>query len=49
MNIRDIMSRMQSKWSSEWRETAAHRFRSPIDMQYAFAYYYYVINKYKAE
>lgn len=45
---RDIMNEMQEKWKEEWEKTSNHRFRSPEDMQYAFAYYYYVIHRHKA-
>jgi UDP-N-acetylglucosamine-lysosomal-enzyme len=46
---REIMEEMQSRWKSEWRETSRHRFRSPRDMQYAFAYYYYLVYRNKAK
>ena len=41
------MSEMQDKWQSEWAATSTHRFRSPLDMQYSFAYYHYFINRHK--
>jgi UDP-N-acetylglucosamine-lysosomal-enzyme len=47
--ISDTMSEMQSKWSQEWIATSSHKFRSPEDMQYAFSYYYYVMNRHKAQ
>lgn len=43
------MNEMQEKWKEEWEKTSKHRFRSPEDMQYAFAYYYYVIHRHKAQ
>jgi hypothetical protein len=43
------MNEMQEKWKEEWEKTSKHRFRSPEDMQYAFAYYYYVIHRHKAK
>jgi hypothetical protein len=46
---RDVMNEMQQKWAAEWAVTAANRFRSPADMQYSFSYYYYVINRNKAQ
>lgn len=46
---RDIMEEMQSRYSAQFNETSSHRFRSPTDMQYSFAYYYYVINRHKAQ
>ena len=45
----EIMEEMQERWQDLWSNTSSHRFRSPHDMQYAFAYYYYVINRYKAK
>ena len=47
--LSDIMNEMQEKWKEEWEKTSKHRFRSPEDMQYAFAYYYYVIHRHKAQ
>jgi hypothetical protein len=44
----DIMNEMQLRWEALWNETSAHRFRSPRDMQYAFSYYHYVMNRYSA-
>jgi hypothetical protein len=39
------MNELQSRWSEQWDATSSHRFRSPDDMQYAFAYYYFVMNR----
>lgn len=33
---------------AEWEATSRHRFRSGEDMQYAFAFYYYLMNLHKA-
>ena len=44
----EIMEEMQTRWKKLWIDTSSHRFRSPEDMQYAFAYYHYVIHRYKA-
>ena len=44
----DTMNEMQHRWQHLWDETSSHRFRSPRDMQYAFAYYYYVVHRYEA-
>jgi UDP-N-acetylglucosamine-lysosomal-enzyme len=41
---KDIMEELQSKWPNEWNATASHRLRSGQDMQYAFAYFYYLIH-----
>jgi hypothetical protein len=32
----------------EWEATSTHRFRSPSDMQYSFAFFYYLMNRHKA-
>jgi hypothetical protein len=45
----EIMEEMQQMFKEEWQSTSAHRFRSPRDMQYAFSYYYYVMNRNKAK
>ena len=44
----EIMEEMQIRWRNLWSNTSSHRFRSPNDMQYAFAYYHYVIHRYEA-
>lgn len=44
----DIMHEMQHRWEALWNATSSHRFRSTSDMQYAFAYYHYVMNRYSA-
>ena len=41
---RDIMEELQSRWPNEWNATSSHRLRSGKDMQYAFAYFYYLIH-----
>eukprot|EP01033_Poteriospumella_lacustris_P007717 gene7719-5547_t len=46
---RDYMGEMQEKWSAEWNATSSHRFRAVNDMQFAFAYYYYVMNRRKIQ
>lgn len=40
---RHIMSELQSKWPAQWNSTMYHRFRQSDDMQYAFSYFYYLI------
>lgn len=40
---RHIMEEMQQKWPEHWSNTSSHRFRHPHDMQYAFAYFYYLM------
>jgi len=44
---RDIMEELQARWPEQWAATSTHRFRSPVDMQYSFAYYHYVMNRHK--
>jgi hypothetical protein len=44
---RDYVQEMQNRWHNEWEETSTHRFRSSLDMQYSFSYYYYVMNRNK--
>ena len=41
---KDIMEELQQRWPNEWNATASHRLRSGQDMQYAFAYFYYLIH-----
>lgn len=31
------------RFPKEWDETSSHKIRSSTDMQYAFAYYYYLM------
>jgi len=42
----DVMLEMQSYFQKEWEKTSMHRFRSFGDMQYAFAYFYFLMNRY---
>ena len=42
---REIMSNLVSKFSYEFEQTSSHRFRSSSDMQFAFSYYYYIIEE----
>jgi UDP-N-acetylglucosamine-lysosomal-enzyme len=41
----DVMERLQAKWPEQWNRTSSNRLRSPSDMQYAFAYYYYMMHE----
>jgi hypothetical protein len=38
-----VMSRLQAKFPAEFAATASHRFRSSRDVQYAFSYFYFLI------
>ena len=40
---KNIMFELQARFPDEWNETSSHKVRSSRDMQYAFAYYYYLI------
>ena len=42
---RQIMIKLQEKFSDEFEKTSANRLRSSTDMQYAFTYYYYVMSE----
>ncbi|KAH8065067.1 hypothetical protein JL722_1965 [Aureococcus anophagefferens] len=45
---RDVVGAIQKKYAEPWRETASHRFRSGRDVQYAFAYFHYVMGTFDA-
>ncbi|KAH8044356.1 hypothetical protein JL722_14748 [Aureococcus anophagefferens] len=45
---RDVVGAIQRKYPEPWRETASHRFRSGRDVQYAFAYFHYVMGTFDA-
>jgi hypothetical protein len=42
---RDIMYEMQGKFRDDFVRTSSHRLRHETDMQYAFAYFYYILNE----
>lgn len=44
-----VMKEMQDMFKEEWLATSSHKFRSSKDMQYAFSYYYYLMNRNKAK
>jgi UDP-N-acetylglucosamine-lysosomal-enzyme len=41
---KSIMEELQARWPEEWEQTSSHSLRHPQDMQYAFAYFYYLIH-----
>jgi len=43
----DILKEMQKQFPEEWQQTASNRFRSGKDMQFAFAYFHYIISRAK--
>uniref|UniRef100_A0A2C9K5A8 N-acetylglucosamine-1-phosphotransferase subunits alpha/beta n=1 Tax=Biomphalaria glabrata TaxID=6526 RepID=A0A2C9K5A8_BIOGL len=40
---KNIMFELQNRFPKEWDATSSHKIRSSTDMQYAFAYYYYLM------
>ena len=44
---KNIMAELQSIFPQEYDATSSHRFRSPQDMQYSFAYFYFVTHQVK--
>jgi UDP-N-acetylglucosamine-lysosomal-enzyme len=39
---REVMAELQGEFPTQWEATSTHRFRSSTDMQYGFAYFYYL-------
>lgn len=33
------------RFPREWDETSSHKLRSPVDMQFAFSYFYYLMSE----
>jgi len=42
---KNVMAELQARWPKEYDATSSHRFRHGKDMQFSFAYYYYLMNK----
>ena len=42
---RIIAASMQEKFAEEWDMTSSHRMRRPDDMQFAFAYFYFLMSE----
>jgi len=42
---KSIIQDMQDKWPAQFDETSTHKLRSPRDMQFAFAYFYFMIHQ----
>lgn len=42
---RNIMFTLQNKFNLYFEQTSKHRFRNVNDMQYAFAYFYFIIHE----
>lgn len=45
---KNIVYEMQSIWPAEFAATSSHRFRSSSDIQFAFSYFYYMMERYAA-
>lgn len=43
----DVIAGLEEKFRSQFERTSSNRFRSPKDMQYAFAYSYFLISEQK--
>lgn len=41
----DIVNRLQSSFPDEFEATSRHKIRSSDDMQFAFSYYYFLMNE----
>lgn len=41
----DVLQRLHDTFPEEWERTSSHPFRSSTDMQFAFAYFYFLINE----
>ena len=39
------MESLQAEFPDQWAATSTHRFRSSEDMQYGFAYFYWIMNR----
>eukprot|EP00047_Mylnosiga_fluctuans_P003985 m.232102 g.232102 ORF g.232102 m.232102 type:complete len:1323 (+) comp12300_c0_seq1:20-3988(+) len=42
---RDILAELEARFWHEWDATSSHSLRSGNDMQYAFAYFYYLVGQ----
>jgi len=42
---RNVAASMQEKFADEWDMTSSHRIRQPDDMQFAFAYFYFLMSE----
>jgi hypothetical protein len=42
---RSILQDMRAKWPKEFERTSSHRFRHPHDLQYAFMYIHFMMNR----
>jgi hypothetical protein len=43
----EIMQRLQDKFKDQFEKTSSNKFRTSTDIQYAFAYYYFVMNEFE--
>lgn len=42
---KNIMTKLQNKWPSQFDATSSHQLRDAHDMQYAFAYFYFLMQE----
>lgn len=42
---KNVFGEMRRKFSTEWRRTSQHRLRQSDDMQFAFAYFHYLMSE----
>ncbi|KAL0280655.1 UNVERIFIED_CONTAM: hypothetical protein PYX00_001881 [Menopon gallinae] len=40
---REIMIELQNRFPEEWKNTSSHKLRASTDMQFAFAYFYFIV------
>ena len=40
-----VIEELQQRFQNEWQRTSSNKFRSSDDMQYAFSYYHYLMNR----
>ena len=45
---RNVFSAMRRKFEDDWTETSRHRLRQSNDMQFAFAYFHFLMSETKA-
>ncbi|XP_074660402.1 N-acetylglucosamine-1-phosphotransferase subunits alpha/beta-like [Tubulanus polymorphus] len=42
---RHVMTALQKQFAADWAETSSHRVRTSRDMQYSFAYFYFLMSQ----
>jgi UDP-N-acetylglucosamine-lysosomal-enzyme len=46
---KDVLERLMEDFPEQWKSTSSHPFRASNDMQFAFSYFYYLINEREAD